>query len=73
MNMKNNGTMNMFKEHSGKGAYVTPLTGLVSVTTECGICAGSKDKVVIDDNNTTVNIDNQQDGGDFTLEGWNEQ
>lgn len=70
MNMKNNGTMNMFKKNSGKGAYVTPLTRLVSVTTECGICAGSKDKVVIDGNNTTTTIEKQTGGDDFTISDW---
>lgn len=71
MNMKNNSTMNMFKEHSVKGAYTTPLTSLVSVTTECGICAGSKDKVVmIDDNNTTTTIERQTGGDDFTISDW---
>lgn len=72
MNMKNNGTMNMFKEHSVKGAYVTPLTRLVSVTTECGICAASKEKVVINDNNTTTTIEKQTGGDDFTISGWDE-
>ena len=62
--------MNMLKGHSGKGMYVTPLTRLVSVTTECGICAGSKDKVVIDDNNTTTTIERQTGGDDFTISDW---
>ena len=50
--------------------YVTPETNLVRVATECGICAGSKDKVVVDDNNTTTTIYSQTDGGDFTLDQW---
>lgn len=60
----------MFKEHNGKGTYATPLTTLVSVTTECGICAGSKEKVVIDDNNTTTTIERQAGGDDFTISDW---
>lgn len=52
--------------------YMTPETSLVSVTSECGICAGSKEHVVIDDNNTTVNIGDQNAGDDFTLDSWTE-
>ena len=65
--------MNTFKKHSRKGAYVTPLTSLTRVTTECGICAGSKDKVVIDDNNTTTTIERQTGGDDFTIGGWDNE
>ncbi len=52
--------------------YEAPETSLVSVRPECGICAGSKEKVVIDDNNTSVNIDEQSAGDDFTLNSWTE-
>lgn len=71
--MKNNGTMNMFKGNSGKGTYITPLTRLVSVETECGICAASKEKVVINDNNTTTTIERQTGGDDFTISGWDNE
>lgn len=69
--MKNNGTMNMFKGNSGKGTYITPLTRLVSVETECGICAASQKKVVINGNNTTTTIEKQTGGDDFTIS-WDE-
>lgn len=53
--------------------YVAPETDMVSVVPESGICAGSKEQVVIDDNNTTVNIDGQDASGDFTLNNWTEE
>ncbi len=65
--MKNNGTNKLC---SGAKAYTAPDTRLVSVATECGICAGSKDKVVINDDNTSTDIERQTGGDDFTIESW---
>ncbi len=50
--------------------YVTPETSLVSVRPECGICAGSKDKVVTKEGNTTTTIDRQEGGDEFTIDQW---
>ena len=49
--------------------YVTPETSLVSVRPECGICAGSKQQVVKDDNTTTT-IEKQTGGEDFEIGEW---
>lgn len=51
-------------------SYKAPTTRLVSVETECGICAASKEKVVINDNNTTTTIEKQTGGDDFTIDDW---
>lgn len=67
MNMKNNSTN---KLRIGAKAYSAPETRLVSVATECGICAGSKDKVVMDDENTSTDIERQTGGDDFTIDSW---
>lgn len=53
--------------------YVAPETKLVSVATECGICAGSKEKVVINDDNTTTTIERQTGGDDFTIGSWDNE
>lgn len=50
-------------------SYVAPETNLTSVTIEGGICVGSKDQVVVD-NNTTTTIDRQEGGDEFTIGEW---
>ena len=50
--------------------YMTPETSLVSVTSECGICAASKEKVVTEKDNTTTTIDRQEGGDEFTIGQW---
>lgn len=50
--------------------YMTPETSLVSVTSECGICAASKEKVVTEKDNTTTTIDRQEGGDEFTIGKW---
>lgn len=49
--------------------YVAPETDMVSVVPESGICAGSKEQVVKDDNTITT-IEKQTDGHDFELGSW---
>lgn len=51
--------------------YETPETKKMEVFIEENICAGSRDKVVVDDDNTAVTIDEQEKGGDFTIDTWN--
>ena len=52
--------------------YEAPLTKRTQVCLESGICVSSKDKVVINDENTTVNISRQGEGGSFELNTWDE-
>lgn len=54
-----------------KAKYESPQTKKTQVNLESGICASSKEKVVIDDENTTVNIERQEEGGDFSIDTWN--
>lgn len=51
--------------------YEAPQTEWIEVLMEDGICAGSRQDVVVDDENTTVSIEEQQNGGDFTIDTWN--
>ncbi|HJC92731.1 MAG TPA: hypothetical protein H9752_00635 [Candidatus Phocaeicola excrementigallinarum] len=54
-----------------KKKYVAPQTEMSEVELESGFMAGSRDKVVTEDN-TDVSIDKQKDGGSFELDTWNE-
>lgn len=51
--------------------YEAPLTTRTQVSLESGICASSKEQVVDTDDNTSVNIEEQTDGGSFELTEWN--
>lgn len=51
--------------------YESPSTKKTQVELEEGVCAASKEKVVVNDQNTTVDINKHQVGGDFELENWN--
>lgn len=58
----------MKKEQEEK--YEAPQTKRTQVSLESGICASSKEKVVVDDENTTVDIERQNEGGSFELDTW---
>lgn len=58
----------MKKEQEEK--YEAPQTKRTQVSLESGICASSKEKVVVDDENTTVDIERQDEGGSFELDTW---
>lgn len=58
----------MKKEQEEK--YEAPQTKRTQVSLESGICASSKEKVVVDDENTTVDIERQDEGGSFELNTW---
>lgn len=58
----------MKKEQEEK--YEAPQTKRTQVSLESGICASSKEKVVVDDENTTVDIERQKEGGSFELDTW---
>lgn len=58
----------MKKEQEEK--YEAPQTKRTQVSLESGICASSKEKVVVDDENTTVDIKRQNEGGSFELDTW---
>lgn len=51
-----------------KKVYIQPLTRLIQVQLEEGLCAASKESVVIDNDNTTVDISRQEVGGDFEVD-----
>lgn len=53
-----------------KAMYESPVTKETQVKLESGICAASRTKVVYDDENATVNIERQKEGGSFNLETW---
>ena len=55
-----------------KAMYEAPVTKETPVNLESGICAGSYEgkEVVIDDENTTVDISRQTEGGSFEIEAW---
>lgn len=50
--------------------YESPDTQRVTVILEGGVCAASKEKVVVDDNNTSVDIEEQGNGGDYEIGSW---
>lgn len=58
------------KKDKEKEKYESPFTKKTQVNLESGICANSKEKVVIDDENTTVNIEEQTNGGSFEIDTW---
>lgn len=61
--------MSGFKEKE----YETPATRKSQIELEDGFMAGfSKEKIVTDDKNTTVDIERHEVGGDFELDKWNE-
>lgn len=62
----------MKKDKEQRKQYETPVTTCTAVELEQGICASSKEKVVIDNNNTTVDINRQDEGGSFEIDTWNE-
>lgn len=53
-----------------KKDYCAPQTTKVDVELENGFMAASKEKVVQDDENTSVSIEEQTDGGSFELDTW---
>lgn len=53
--------------------YETPETLKTRVKLETPFMAASKEKVVTTQDNTNVTIKAHQNGGDFTLNEWNEQ
>lgn len=58
-------------EKKSHETYETPLTTRTRVSLESGICASSKEQVVDADDNTSVDIEEQTDGGSFELPEWN--
>lgn len=72
--MENNKTTERMdnKERTGLKAYEAPDTRKTQVELECDIMVGSKEKVVIDDDNTTVDIREHANGGSFELDKWDE-
>lgn len=50
--------------------YESPDTQRVTVILEGGVCAASKEKVVVDDENTSVDIEEQGNGGDYEIGSW---
>lgn len=52
--------------------YEAPRTKRTRVALESGICASSKEKVVVDNTNATVDIDRQTEGGTFEITTWDE-
>lgn len=53
-----------------KSKYEAPQTRRTQVSLESGICAASKEKVVVNDENTTVDIERQEEGGTFEIDTW---
>jgi hypothetical protein len=49
--------------------YVAPEAFLTRVCTESGICSGSKEEIV-KEKNTSLSILKQDEGGEFTITGW---
>ena len=58
------------KKDKEKEKYESPFTKKTQVKLESGICASSKEKVVVDDENTTVDIERQEEGGTFEIDTW---
>jgi len=55
-----------------KKKYESPATKKTQVEMEEGFLKGSKQPVVANDKNTTVEIERQGAGGNFELDTWNE-
>lgn len=53
-----------------KKKYEAPQTRYLEVELEGGFCVGSKEEVV-EEENTTASIEEQQDGGTFEWNTWN--
>ena len=62
----------MKKDKEQRKQYEAPVTTRTAVELEQGICAASREKVVVNDENTTVNINRQDEGGSFEIDTWNE-
>lgn len=53
--------------------YEAPHTERIQVSLESGVCAASKEKVVVDDDNTSVSIERQGgEGSDFVIDSWDD-